>query len=129
VTTYPFSVLWPESPAVPGHPQTRGPVVVGSDVWLGFGCTILSGVTIGDGAVVGAGAVVRDDVAPYAIVTGNPATEVRKRFDPQTVTALLEIAWWTWDDDAIARALPTLQAGDVHEFIARARAGDFDRHE
>ena len=50
------------------------------DVWVGFGAIILSGITIGRGAVVGAGAVVTKDVAPYAIVAGNPAREVGMRF-------------------------------------------------
>lgn len=129
VTTYPFSALWPEARGVQGHPRSRGPVTVGSDVWLSYGCTILSGVTIGDGAVVGAGAVVRDDVAPYSIVAGNPAVEVRKRFDSETIAALLEIAWWNWDDEVIARALPALQGPDVTDFILRARAGEYQHHE
>ena len=49
------------------------PVRIGTDVWIGGGAIILPGVTIGDGAVVGAGSVVTRDVAPGAIVKGNPA--------------------------------------------------------
>jgi acetyltransferase-like isoleucine patch superfamily enzyme len=41
----------------------------------------MPGVTIGDGGVVGAGAVVLRDVAPNAIVVGNPATLLKYRFD------------------------------------------------
>ena len=40
---------------------------------IGSGATILGGVTIGEGATVGAGAVVTKDVAPGAVVAGNPA--------------------------------------------------------
>jgi len=40
---------------------------------IGSGATILGGVTIGEKAVVGAGSVVTKDVAPGAIVAGNPA--------------------------------------------------------
>ena len=39
---------------------------------------VLPGATIGEGAVIGAGSVVAKDVAPYTIVVGNPAKEVRK---------------------------------------------------
>ena len=49
------------------------PIRIGSDVWIGGGAIILPGVTIGDGALIGAGSVVTRDVAPDAIVTGNPA--------------------------------------------------------
>ena len=55
------------------------PVVIGSDVWLGVGATILPGVTIGDGAVVGAHALVNRDVPPRAIVGGVPARVIRMR--------------------------------------------------
>ena len=55
------------------------PIVVGDDVWLGYGAIILPGVTIGDGAIIGAGTVVTKDVPPYAIVGGNPAKVIRFR--------------------------------------------------
>jgi acetyltransferase-like isoleucine patch superfamily enzyme len=61
-------------------PGTRLDVTIEDDIWVGFGAIILSGVRIGRGAVIGAGSVVTKDVAPYSIVTGNPATERGKRF-------------------------------------------------
>jgi maltose O-acetyltransferase len=57
--------------------RTRvGRVVVGRRVFIGARALILPGVTVGDGAIVAAGAVVTRDVAPGAIVAGNPAAEV-----------------------------------------------------
>jgi acetyltransferase-like isoleucine patch superfamily enzyme len=64
-----------------GHPQQidldEAPVVIGDDAWIGCSAIILRGVVIGEGAIVGAGSVVSADVAPYTIVAGNPAKQVR----------------------------------------------------
>ena len=49
------------------------PVHIGRNAWIGVGAIILPGVTIGENAVVAAGAVVTKDLAPNAIVGGNPA--------------------------------------------------------
>lgn len=54
-------------------------IVIGNDVWLGYGVIILPGVTVGDGAICAAGAVVTKDVEPYSIVGGNPAKLIKKR--------------------------------------------------
>ena len=70
---------------------------IGNDVWIGSQCIIKGGVTIGDGAIIGMGSVVTKDVPPYEIWAGNPAKFIRKRFDNETITKLLDIAWWNWD--------------------------------
>ena len=59
--------------------ETRGPIVIGDNVWIGHGVTVLGGVTIGDGAVVAARALVIDDVPANAIVGGVPAKVLRMR--------------------------------------------------
>lgn len=58
----------------------KGPVVVGDDVWIGYGVTILSGVTIGQGAVIAAGAVVTSSLKPYGVYGGVPAKLIKYRF-------------------------------------------------
>lgn len=60
---------------------------IGDDVWIGYGATILSGIEIGRGAIISAGSVVRADVAPYAIVVGNPARQVGQRFTGDAIAA------------------------------------------
>ena len=62
----------------PGAPRFKGPVVVGSNVWLGRNVAVLPGVTIGDGSVVGANSVVTRDIPPACFAAGVPARVVRK---------------------------------------------------
>lgn len=52
---------------------SKGPVIIGKDVWIGDKATILPNVTIGDGAVIAANSVVTKDVPAYSVVAGNPA--------------------------------------------------------
>jgi acetyltransferase-like isoleucine patch superfamily enzyme len=54
-------------------------IIIGRDVWLGYGVVVLPGVTIGDGAIVGAGTVVRKNLPAGAIAVGNPARIVGQR--------------------------------------------------
>lgn len=94
-------------------PGRKGDTVVGNDVWIGAEAMIMPGVTIGDGAIVSARAVVVEDVAPYAIVGGNPAKPLRKRFDEDTIAALLDIAWWDWPVETIAANVDVITGGDL----------------
>ncbi|HWI08774.1 MAG TPA: CatB-related O-acetyltransferase [Solirubrobacteraceae bacterium] len=102
-----------------GFTHGRGDIVVGSDTWVTNGCTVMSGVTIGDGAVVGTKAVVAKDVRPYAIVVGNPAREIRRRFSDEQVEALLRIRWWDWPTDKVKQHVEIISSPDVDAFIAR----------
>lgn len=56
-------------------------IIIGEDVWIGYGAIILPGTIIGDGAVIGAGAVVRGEIEPRGIIAGAPAGLVGRRFD------------------------------------------------
>jgi acetyltransferase-like isoleucine patch superfamily enzyme len=56
----------------------KGKITVRRDAWIGTGAVILPDVEIGEGAVVGANAVVTKNVAPYTVVGGVPAREIKK---------------------------------------------------
>lgn len=106
-----------------GFTHGRGDIVVGSDTWITNGCTVMSGVTIGDGAVVGTKAVVAKDVRPYAIVVGNPAKEIGRRFSDEQVEALLRIRWWDWPTELVKERVDALSSPDVDAFIASFDTG------
>lgn len=91
------------------------PVVIGNDVWIGANVIILPGITIGDGAVIAAGAIVTKDVDAYTIVGGNPATEIKKRFEDDTIKMLLKIKWWEWDHNKIESNIEIFF--DINSFI------------
>jgi acetyltransferase-like isoleucine patch superfamily enzyme len=60
-------------------------VVVGSNVWIGYGACILRGVSIGDNAIVGTNSVVTKDVPANAVVAGIPARVIRMREAPEVL--------------------------------------------
>jgi acetyltransferase-like isoleucine patch superfamily enzyme len=119
-TTYPFPEIadpWPEPAAITGMTGSKGDIVIGSDVWVGFGATIISGVTIGHGAAIGARALVTRDVPPYAIVGGNPAKTIRMRFDERTIRRLLKLAWWDWPEDKVRQNVALICGSDINALL------------
>jgi acetyltransferase-like isoleucine patch superfamily enzyme len=126
VSCYPFPAYLPEAKHIESFGGSRGDVVIGSDVWLCSHCFILSGVTVGHGAVIASGAVVTRDVPPYAVIAGNPAQQVRWRFDEETRTALLQSAWWEWPESEIRQIVDKLCSNDLAGFIAYARSRPAD---
>lgn len=61
------------------HAKT-GQIVIGENVFIGAGTTVLKGVRIGDNAVIGSCSVVTRDVPDNEIWGGNPARFI-KRFE------------------------------------------------
>ncbi|MEH3118999.1 MAG: CatB-related O-acetyltransferase [Methylorubrum populi] len=116
LSTYPFPIFggaWIGRHEKELDFPNRGDTVIGHDVWLGFRSTVMPGVSVGDGAVVAAHAVVAADVPPYAIVAGNPARVVRRRFSDEEAARLRAVAWWDWPIERITAHLPLIGGGDI----------------
>ena len=54
----------------------------------------------------------------YAIVGGNPATEIKRRFSAEDIEKLVRIAWWDWPIEKITRHVRVISDGSVAELEA-----------
>lgn len=119
LSTYPFPLFFEEwgleKRNVAASWDNKGDIVIGNDVWIGYGAVIMAGVTIGDGAIIGARAVVTKDVPPYTVAGGIPAKPIKKRYPEETIAALSELKWWDWPEERIAQNLHAIQAGKLNE--------------
>jgi virginiamycin A acetyltransferase len=115
VSTFPFYTMegWNMNPPAPDDLPFKGDTIIGNDVWIGQNAVILPGVHIGDGAIIGANSVVGCDVEPYTIVIGNPARDLRKRFDEELIDLLLRFKWWDKSIDEIDSLIPLLTCSDL----------------
>lgn len=100
----------------------KGDIVIGNDVWLGRECVIMPGVKIGDGAIVAAYSVVTKDVEPYSVVGGNPAHFIKKRFDDELISLLLQWKWWDLEGDELFESLSILVNPDLGNVRLQIRA-------
>lgn len=114
-STYPFGMFGLEGAPdyKTGDTGHRGDTMIGNDVWIGREAVIMPGVRVGDGAIIGTRAQVARDVPPYAVVVGNPGRVVRTRFAPEIVAGLLDIRWWDWEPEKIARNIAVIAAADI----------------
>jgi hypothetical protein len=48
-----------------------------------------------------------------------PARQIRSRFSKKVADQLAEMAWWDWDHDRLASALPDIRALSAEEFIEK----------
>ncbi len=119
LSTYPFAIFgkgWEQAMDGKEYPK-KGNITIGNDVWIGYNATVMAGVTIGDGAIIATNATVTKDVAPYSIVGGNPAKEIKKRFSEEVIAQLLELQWWDWDIEKITRNVPHLTGAELDKLV------------
>jgi virginiamycin A acetyltransferase len=108
VSTFPFAKKILEKGKT--EAVSKGSIIIGDDVWIGYGTIILSGVHIGQGAVIGAGAVVSSDIPPYAIACGAPAKVIKYRFSSGFIKELMKIDYGKINRDMIKR-----HVGDLYQ--------------
>lgn len=127
VSSFPFEALVFGAPNPTRSYRTSRDTVIGSDVWVGTHVIIAGGVHVGNGAVIATGSVVLADVPPYAIVAGNPATVLRRRFSAKVVDALERIAWWNWPEKTVIDRLEKFFR-PIAEFVAEFDTREGDAH-
>ncbi|MBR0277407.1 MAG: acyltransferase [Clostridia bacterium] len=54
-----------------------GKVVIGNNVFVGAGTTVLPGVTIGDNSIIGAGSLVNKSIPPNSVAAGVPVRVIK----------------------------------------------------
>lgn len=125
VSTFPFYTLegWNmDAPKMEDLP-IKGDTIIGNDVWIGQNAVILPGVHIGDGAIIGANSIVGGNVPPYTIVIGNPAKELRKRFDEELIEMMLQWKWWDKPIEEIDALIPILTNSNLQ--IVKSKIKEF----
>ena len=117
VTTFPFYIFegWDQEVPSKSEMPFKGDTVIGNDVWIGQNVTILPGVHINDGAVIGLNSVVASDIPPYTVAVGNPAKEIKKRFDDELIFLMLKLQWWDLSINEINALIPILTCSDLNK--------------
>lgn len=57
---------------------SKGPVIIGKNVWIGENVAIMPGVTIGNNSVIGANSVVTNNIPSFSVAVGSPAKVIKE---------------------------------------------------
>ena len=87
--------------------------IIGDDVWIGANAFIRQGLNIGRGSVIGAGSVVLKNLAPYTIVAGVPAKEVKKRFPEHVIREIVSTRFWDYPPEKARALLNTINYPEI----------------
>ncbi|MEQ9719724.1 Vat family streptogramin A O-acetyltransferase [Yersinia alsatica] len=115
-STYPFYIFgngWEKAAPQAGDLPYKGDTIIGNDVWIGYQALIMPGVKIGNGAIISSRAVVTSDVPAYAVIGGNPAKVIKKRFTDETIASLEKLAWWDWSIEKITQNLTAIMSSNL----------------
>ncbi|MFM6036137.1 MAG: Vat family streptogramin A O-acetyltransferase [Sphaerospermopsis kisseleviana] len=118
ISTYPFPIFghgWEAAMNDLMNLPSKGDIIIGNDVWIGYDSLIMPGVKIGDGAIIAARSVVVKDIPPYTIAGGNPAVPIKQRFSNEEIEILLSIRWWDWEIEKITRNIDVIMNGDIQK--------------
>ncbi len=64
-------------------------------------------------AIISSRSVVTSDVPAYAVVGGNPAKVIKKRFTDETIAILEKLAWWDWPVEKITQNLTAIMSSNL----------------
>lgn len=53
-------------------------IVIGNQVWIAYGATLLGGARIGNGSVIGAGSITSSEFGDHTVIAGSPAKIIRE---------------------------------------------------
>lgn len=90
-------------------------IIIGNDVLISYGVTIIGKISIGDGAILAANCTVTKDVPPYSVVAGIPAKIIRYRFSQEVIDKLIKFSWWNKPEQWIRDNADKFS--NVNEFI------------
>lgn len=114
IMNYPFKLYLSPNDDLDDR-RTKGPIIIGDDVWIGRDVIVLSGVTIGQGAIIASGSVVTKNVPPYAIYTTNRI--IKYRFSPDIIEKLLKINLSKIDFEFVKEHIEMFYASDVENIL------------
>lgn len=115
-STFPFYIFgngWEKAMPQADDLPYKGDTIIGNDVWIGYKALIMPGVKIGNGAIISSRSVVTSDVPAYAVVGGNPANVIKKRFTDETIAMLEKLAWWDWPVEKITQNLTAIMSSNL----------------
>lgn len=117
ISTFPFRVKVLES--VKDEAHSKGDIVIGDDVWIRYGATVMSGVHVGQGAVIATGAVVTKNIPPFEVWGGVPAKFIKKRFPDEMIEDISKVDFSALTPDIVREMESILYTPVDHSIVEK----------